>query len=103
MLKDNVEIKQKTASEYLEEMLPKAANLLMQDIEGKPVNPDRIKNAKFIFSTYKGTKVLEKENRKLNLSERRFNFSILLEYGDEKQNKRIREMIAKSTETLKLL
>ena len=92
-----------TLSEGLFEALPYATNLLLQDLMGFPVNPDRLKTAKFTVSNYKGIKILEKENRKVDNADRRFNFKVVELYGNDADKKKIKNIVKNSFDKMKFI
>ena len=91
------------ASEQLDEGIPYAANIIMQSLMGQPVNEDRLKTAKFTFNTYKGLKILEKEQRKVDNADRRFNFKVVELYGDEDARKKIKQLVKGSFDKMKFI
>lgn len=85
----------KSLKEIVEPSLDEAFSIINQSIKGLPVNEDRLKTAKFVIQTYKSARVIEKEDKKVSLTEKKFNFSVLENFGGEDQKKEIREMIQK--------
>lgn len=86
-----------------QELIPNALKVIKEAVEGKPVNPDRLKTAKFVVNSYKAGRIIDKEDRKVSINERRFNFSVLNNFGSEDQKKQVKELISKSITTIKYL
>ena len=97
------ELNKGSLSEQLEETLPYASNIIMQDLMGLIVNPERLKTAKFAIANYKGMKILEKENRKVDNADRRFNFKVIEAYGSEEDKKKVKELVKKSFNKMKFI
>lgn len=90
-------------SKQLEDALPYASNILVRSLMGLPVNRDNVKDAKFAISNYRGLKILEKENRKVDNAEKRFNFKALDEYGNEESKKKVKALLNKSIGKMKFI
>ena len=93
----------KSAIEQLEKMIPYASNVLMRSLMGLPTNRDNVKDAKSVFSNYRGLMILAKENRKVDGAEKRFNFKVLEEFGTESEKKQIKDLFKKSFNKMKFI
>lgn len=90
-------------SKQLEEVVPYSVNLLLQEQMGLPVNQDKIKNARFVLSTFKSSKIQEKEEKKLKLQQDRFGLTLIENYGDDKMKSDFRDKIRGSVSKMKFL
>ena len=89
--------------QQLSDTLPYAVNILLQSLMDLPVNKDKVKDAKFALSYWKGLKTLEKEERKVENANRRFNYKVLEIYGDEEDKKQIKAIIKGSLSKMKFI
>lgn len=95
--------KSQDLNEQYKPMIPYAANILLQSLMGLPVNDDRLKTAKFTLGQAKSSQVLAKEQQRVTLQERRFNFDIINTYGDEEQKKKIKALVKDSFPKMKFI
>ena len=92
-----------TMLEHLEKIIPYSAHILLQEQMGLPTNTDRVKNARFTIASFRSLKTLEKETRKVNMAERRFNFNVLETYGSEADKKEVKKLLGKKLKEMKFI
>ena len=95
--------KSKTMLEQLKEVVPHSIRILLQEQQGIPTNADRVKNARFAIAKASSLMTLEKENRKVNMAERRFNFSVLDTYGSETDKKQVKVLLGKKVKEMNFI
>ena len=95
--------KNKSVIDQLEEAMPYALNIILQSLQGFTTNPDRLKTAKFTAANYRGHKILEKESRKVDNADRRFNFKVVELYGSEENKKMVKALVKKSFGKMKFI
>jgi hypothetical protein len=95
--------KDKNIVEQLEDIVPYSANIIFQEQLGMPVNVDRVKNARFVLSQLKAHRTLQKEEKRIEMQERRFNFGLLDTFGSEEQKTKIKDLFQKSFDKLKFI
>lgn len=93
----------KSFIQQFEPLLPTAVNVIKEAVEGKPVNPDRLKTAKFVVGSYKAGEIIDKEKRIVGLNERKFNFNVLDNFGSQEQKDEVKKVIQKSLVNMKYL
>lgn len=93
----------KSLVEQFEPLLPAAVNVIKEAVEGKPINAERLKTAKFVANSVKSGEIIEKEKRLVGLNERKFNLNVLNIFGSEEQKKTVKEAISKSLTSIKYL
>lgn len=80
-----------------------ALNIINRCLKGLPFNPEVLKTAKFELNRQKSEAIQEKENRKLNNADRRFNYKMLDELGSEESKKKVKDLFNKSINNLKFI
>lgn len=102
--KNDVPIDKKTPLiSQLETIAPYSVNILLRDQMGLPVNGEAVKTAKFVVSAIRAHKTLEKEQVKLELMNRKFNFNVLDKYGSNEDKQLIKDLFSKSVNQLQFL
>ncbi len=95
--------KNKSVIDQLEEAMPYALNIILQSLQGFNVNRDKVKDARFAMADHRGRKILEKENRKVDNADRRFNFKVVELYGSEENKKMVKALVKKSFGKMKFI
>lgn len=95
--------KKKQLHEQLEPLIERAISILEQALNGKPTNSEVVKNAKMVLQTYKGSLVVDKENRRVNMMERRFNLGVLEQFGSPEQKSLVKKAIQDALPKMKFL
>jgi hypothetical protein len=80
-----------------------AFELITKSIKGEEVDLERLKTAKFLINSYKSARIMAKEDRKVGITEKKFNFGVLDKYGSDEQKKEIKELIQKSLTKIKYI
>ena len=93
----------KSLIEQTAQALPYATNIILQSLMNLSVNRDLVKDAKFAVNTHLRIKTLEKEEKKVNNADRRFNFKVLELYGAEEDKKKVKSLISKSITKMKFI
>lgn len=89
--------------EQIKEGVPYASNLMVQDLMGLAVNPDRLKTAKFNLNLYKSLLVLDKENRKVKNAEMRFGYKVIADIGSEDDKQNLKALVSSVVKQFKII
>lgn len=90
-------------SQLEKDIIPESLSVIKQYMSNLPVNEDKLKYAYRFLLSYKGFKTLEKEEKKINLAERRHNFNVVSLYGSENMKQNIKNLISKSFDKMKFI
>ena len=93
----------KSELELLKPAYVRAVNLMEQALDGLPVNKDNQTNARLIITQYRGTLQAVNNRRTRDLTDKKFNYMLLNQFGSEQHKKKLKEVFSKQFKDIKII
>lgn len=94
---------EKIPIEELRDSFSSAMKVINEALEGRPVNEERLKVAKFTVQTYKSMQQAENNKKAQDRENKRFNHKLFEMYGDKEQKDELRNLFSEQFKKLKFI